>query len=323
MLLFLFKSFYNFFGIEINELECKNEQFNNLNNNIYIFECQFFNLINLNKGSSIYIETNNLNLLIESCLFSNCKSFQGGAIYCICISNGGIVLNKICGFNCSTLNIESYQFSFTKVTSIEKIHTFNLISITKNINNGYHSLLLDSGNQLIESLNTSYNFINRVSGIYFLNPNSFIIDRITSFNNSDIDGSNVAFSSSNTNNGFIFTSNFINNYNLNYYLLYNHICITTFLNCFIKNNNAIKLIAVWTGSVTFRNCWLDRYDHTSTSPIFINTFTNFKNSFIITHFSSFKCLSNLKENYLIKSCIFKQQYLSKYLIFINFYLILF
>ena len=135
MILQLLNNFYHFFNFIINPINLNQEKVIILSENFYLLN-SFFNSFQSETSGSILnlIISSNINLLIESCLFSNCSSSsnKGGAICFDCIS-GSFVLFKVCGYYCdlgSSIWTTGGIFSYS-LTSNSKIHQCLLTTISK------------------------------------------------------------------------------------------------------------------------------------------------------------------------------------------------
>jgi len=105
-------------------------------NNIQFFGDHDFAISNCNfnkmiGGALSYNTNEKLNMLVESCLFFNCTSNDGGAI-CFKCPYGAFVLDKCCAAECYTQSGQSYQFGNIQVeNSALKFNIINLFTMTK------------------------------------------------------------------------------------------------------------------------------------------------------------------------------------------------
>ena len=134
--LFLNKNIFNE-NILFNNITIDGGQITNLlEGNYSLFLCSFKNL-NSNCGSSIFLNSNNINLKIISTLFYYCNSFEkGGAIYLNC-SKSNFLIEKSCSFKCFCHKFESngqFLFSTSLISNfycLENCLSFNFLQKNK------------------------------------------------------------------------------------------------------------------------------------------------------------------------------------------------
>ena len=126
-------------------------------------------------GCALYIYNDqNIEILIEECMFHLCTHVQsGGAIYFYLI-NGAIVMNKVCASQCSTNGGQYYQFGYfrTHANKINEAHflTMNLCW------SGSGKIIYDSvhftiGKIKFRDINATKNFIYQNGCITIASPN--------------------------------------------------------------------------------------------------------------------------------------------------------
>ena len=142
----VFVHFEFFFFLSLNQMECKvyclkttfadfyGSGYTNVNhftgpeytvspqtptsNYVYVHDCVFRSCTSSSNGGALYcVSSNNvIKLLVSRTSFTSCRtsSTQGGAIYFDSTTSGECILNKICGFDCSSTysRYSSGQFVF-------------------------------------------------------------------------------------------------------------------------------------------------------------------------------------------------------------------
>ena len=148
-----------------NKIENFNDRLLISEGNLFIFNCFFNSLSLVDSGGSIYISSNNLNIIfIENCIFYNlnCNS-HGGAIY-LNIPSGESFIYKSCGFNCSSKGDDHFSYINTHNSKNNQFY-LNSISQCSPFFIGIHfPITFLNGLQAISNLNSSNNKINYHSG---------------------------------------------------------------------------------------------------------------------------------------------------------------
>jgi hypothetical protein len=128
-------------------------------NNVYVHDCVFSYCLSSTNGAALNCSSNVYKLLVERTTFVSCKTSNGagGGIYFYSTTSGESVLNKICGFSCSSPNNGLFAMIRTKSDVNNKNH-FNDSSITHTsaLNSNY-PLSLYNGNILCPSINVTNN----------------------------------------------------------------------------------------------------------------------------------------------------------------------
>ena len=155
--------FYNFYFQNFSLIFLNyNKRIINQIGNCYIINCNFYKFSTLEKGSTIYYFSNEINkILIENSQFINCFSFNsGGAIYFDCL-NGSFIIYKVCAINCTTSNNNFYNFLYfnVKINSLNKINYLTISKSASNLIYSDHIIQLNSGNQSFQFSNLSFNYI--------------------------------------------------------------------------------------------------------------------------------------------------------------------
>ena len=287
--------YFDFFNNEnsFTLINISNIRYNTNYENFFLINCIFIslNFINSNGGAiSVSLSTKS-NMLINSCSFFNCNvgnSCLGGAIYFVSSNYGEFYMTLTCGNKCSTGSSSNGQFCFVTV-SINKrnYHYMNSINLCANEygSQRYQSYRVTSGEQNVNSLNSSNNLIVATSGFSTYSP-TFLNLKYSNFMNSKTS----IFVVLNILEGF---NNTINNINLinnsqidnSYGIIMcgqqtTHICNLTILNSIFLNNNG-KLFSCGALSNFFiKDCSIDNINPTVSGGniILLNnnnlTFTN-------------------------------------------------
>ena len=134
--------------------------------------------INGNSGSIIFIKDVNCNLSINNCIFYNCSSTgSSGAIYFYSLTiNSGILLNKVCSFECWVTSI-SGDGNFASLSTLNN-NIYNYLSIIESSNkgNGDSPIKIEYGNQIINNINSSNNYCEYASSIWSRYSLSFFLE---------------------------------------------------------------------------------------------------------------------------------------------------
>jgi len=177
----LLSGFHDFFPVQ---QEC-NKRYNTASDpyDSYFSDCFFTSIVaNEGPGSTIYYSSAILRIVIERCVFYECKNsgaYDSGNIFFVSTS-GEIVLSKICGSSCyTTNNARTGQFCHITSGPVQKRVEFLLCSITQCSPNstvgGYCSLYVGAGSQYYDKLNLSNNGAVRVSGLNSFNPFTYLM----------------------------------------------------------------------------------------------------------------------------------------------------
>ena len=142
--------------------------FNTLSNNRGVDKLVFV------SGAIFFRTTRYVNLLVESCMFYACRS---SGVHFICPANGACVIYKNCASHCHTDEIDTNEGQFCYIqTRSDRMNVIDLVSVTKcspSLTQSRNSAIyLESGRQIVNQYNASYNEVNMRAGIYHLNTNS-------------------------------------------------------------------------------------------------------------------------------------------------------
>ena len=216
MLLTLISTFSTYFSNEYS-LETNINTVINIGSDIdnYYLLNSYFNNFN---SRTLYTTKSNLNILIESCIYSNCYyTGYGGAIYYSCSLNGGFVLNKVCAYRCSVSTTNGGLFAFISTSTISKnICDFSSIIFCAHFwDNIYFPLWLLNGYQEYLNSNCSYNLCYGGSGLRQESYNTCLIKFNSLINNSGSGYGINWFIYGNNNFAQTFYCNFLNPSSLN------------------------------------------------------------------------------------------------------------
>ena len=229
------------------------------NSNFEIDSC-FFSRNNFYNGYGgiIYCFQIISNMTLKNCIFSECSSERGGAIYFICETQGSNVeLKKICCYNCYA---EYYQFGIFKIFG-NSIHSQNieLLSIL-NDNTQKESLepfYISNGNINLKYFNTSKSSNRIASGF-----------TIYSATKAEIKFSTIV-------------ENYVSDYTcIALYLNYNH--YLSYLNVIKNNSPKLGVITNWAGNSVINNSIF--YNNTNTL-FYVRSSTLFVSNSVVFHIS--------------------------------------
>ena len=244
------------------------------------------------SGGIIFCYLKNLTLLINECIFYQCKSNSfGGAIFYLCNTNqiSGCELFKVCGIESSCSN--SGVFAYLCPHSTKK-NNIEFVSITNCGNTGAYAIEFMNGIQKLNSFNSSNNNLPVGSGIIIEYSTSFYGCFCTFSNNHAISYICIYIFGGQMNKTLI-NSNIVNNDSPNGHGIINvnnngHFEI---IKCYFLNN-LNKLFSVTSNSLFISNCTIS---HSSNDLIIgnVNTLNIFLNiifsTYLLNHFSTFLC----------------------------------
>ena len=296
--LFLKFSFYDFFPLISNYSNLNN--LNNrtiiLNNHIHLKDCLFISLIgtNSNGGALSISNINELYCLIEYTTFLTCivtGNYNGGAIYYE--AKGGIAIQFICGYECSTQSSYSHQFGLISIldSSINYCNYLSLLNCPSIPDNRVDIIRFKLGNITLKNYNSTKNYL-KAFICFIIHPlNQYLIKYSTFFNNTGTSHAIFGFVHGIINGNFEF-SNIISNKMLssNYGFLYNTInSICNISNCiFLNNLHSNYLILSTTGSIVINNCIIDNFTK-SGNFILLNYQEIYTSSFKLNHLNTKLC----------------------------------
>ena len=295
--------------------------------NIYIFDCLFNSITSGTDGGAI-LATTTPSLLIESTLFSSCKTTanEGGAIYFVNTGTGQSVMNKVCGIDCCSTysSSTSYgQFAFTYVKdNINNKNYVNFTSIAHCINtitNSLYTIEIADGKISIQGVNITKNKCYSRSAFYLQSAAVTSSLLYSSFVNNTALGYNCIYlcSSSqkemkncnvirNTRGSSTSEGTIRSNGNLNIYE-----------SCILENNASYVFYAASGYTITLSNCTTDASNKKSGNLVvsntaevsFINALVHFKTGQCEAYFDSVGSLTvqpTKKRRNTICTCIYKR-----------------
>jgi hypothetical protein len=135
------------------------------NSYVYFSNCLFKSILSSGNGGALYCSSTTY-FLVESTSFFSCKTSNGygGAVY-FSNSGGQSVLNRVCGYDCSSN--PHYQFEYIGVNNAASSKNFvNYSSISRCVNENSNTQqinTLNGGNICCPSVNFSLNKCQRYS----------------------------------------------------------------------------------------------------------------------------------------------------------------
>ena len=243
---------------------------------IEILYCLFENLYSTSTGGAISLNNININCSIEYSSFYLCSSdLSGGGIYIL--STSSIILSHICSNKCYMRKEGGGsiggQFLFLSLNLLIKLNlisqTFSSYSSLINNKPTHHASRITNGNQIINSLNSSFNQLSYFSSFYFITSKPGLIQYTNFINNFALQYTTITIES----NTITFNKiNFFNNsQNSNSYgLIRNHNSLTYFNNSYFNSLN-LKLFSLVSGKIYINNCYF-KYNENINGISYYNTF---------------------------------------------------
>ena len=236
-----------------------------------------------------------LSLNINLCTFINCScSNNGGAIYFYCSSN--FFIKNSCGNNCySSTNHVWAQFGYFRTgDNINYNLIFEQLSISKCPNHGigYGSLYLYSGNQSINSLNCSKNYILHTSGFISNYCNRLNCQFSTFFNNTATLAICLDYRFGSNDRISKYLNIILNNSPSHWGVIYSEYSIISLLNCIFQQNQNI-LFSNDQGTIKIENCLINHISNSLSNGILqlINSTNSniFYQTLNLQHFITYFC----------------------------------
>ena len=284
ILLFLFKTFFNYYNKYSESLNCFNERkiFNNLNN-LYISFCYFYNIKSSNDGGVIYCNYPNVEFLIDFSMFNQCNGLNGGSIL---FSSYSLILTKCCVYNCSSIN--NVQFIISNCLNKNNLEFLSILYTANfSIINNNHILLLINGNQIFKNNNLSNCKSYRESGLTLEKGNSFNVIWCNFIKNNAQD-QRIIWINYGINNRIIEKINFINNLSPN-----GGIILAENTNIIIKssifNLNTIILFYTINSQISVENCFFNHNGQKLIGNVILISENLLTLTFFIIHFKSHFC----------------------------------
>ena len=158
----LFNNFLNN-AISINSLNYQNQNFSNNFNftnetNVVLIQCKFSNCQSNKNGGCIFIDNIETELLINSCIFLNSNSEKHGGAFYIYVNN--FEMNSCSFLNCFAGISFSYQSFFATISQLSKISliTINNCGFSKK-NEGFSTFGIKNGITTNSYFNSSSNSV--------------------------------------------------------------------------------------------------------------------------------------------------------------------
>jgi hypothetical protein len=144
-------------------------------NDVYIYDCVFSFCSSSSNGGALSCGSSVYRLLIEQSSFISCRisSGYGGAIYFDSRTYGECVLNRVCGFNCSSTSSGYTQGAYSNIFVKDNIANKNHVndsSITHcmpECTNSHVTLIIHYGKVLSPSVNLTNNVCYCYSAVYY------------------------------------------------------------------------------------------------------------------------------------------------------------
>ena len=291
--------------LDATQLSTTNRLYSNISPLLSLLNCFFMRTTVFGSSGGILScsGVSNIELIINHCIFSQCKASTGGAIFFSISVNGKSFINSTCAYDCSATGLG--QFSYTKGTDAETHeNNYNFCSVIKSKSNTGSSVITTlSGKLIFKNLNISNNEGANQIGIRIGVHLSTQMD-YCSFNSNIAKDYSCLFIIGGNN---IFTFNNIIDNNCpstshGVFHFHDQSPQSTISNCFFtKNNNT--LIYVYSGYSIIQNCIID---HISSS--IFKTINSGQYSFqsgltttlyitsipFNTHLSTYYCFTNIK-----------------------------
>jgi len=291
VMLLLLSSFSEFFpSISYTTPPCSNSQLSYTTGSYYFSGCSFVSLPIMNNGGAIYLVSSSASFfVIENSYFYNCVSkTKGGAIHFSC-SKGGIVINRICGYQITTQGASDWDtggiFSFT-LTSNDCLHKFQMVSVASCICEQFEMICSHKGNQEYDNLNSSSHSVKQFSGFYSYQSTA-TVKWATFFNDTSSSAICVGFRYT-TGYNYLQNSNVIkNNSPGGYGVVYSGAAQTYVQDCTFYQNKNTLFVVITSGFLKVQNCMIS-HDYEKGAVSFENTMP-YVGSYEIIHFSSALC----------------------------------
>jgi hypothetical protein len=303
------RAFSDFYGQSYSPSEYKGPQYSQTEtpneNYVYVHNCVFSYCSGSSNGGALNCESSVYKLLVEQTTFISCSisSGYGGGIYFNSQTNGECVLNRVCGFDCSSTSSGPFAYIYIKDDATFKNHVYDSSFTHTLIKSGspLYTLCLSKGNVLCSSVNITNNECYHYTAFHS-DPTMSSVSDICCISYSSIVNNT-------TNGGYgcmvlyvsatsqrIDTCNMLNNKQT----VYSHFQITIWTSsnllikdtCFLGNNPGKKVFYVPAGKVTISNCTIDDDIISKTRYYGSVTFTKIiERSFIhaLPHISTQKC----------------------------------
>jgi len=175
--------------------------------NISISDCIFSRTSEYSGfGGVIYVKDGSFSMNISNSMFYICLSTYGGAIYFV---SSNSFLRMICSNRCSASLFD--HFAYLVAPLMNQVQYLSLSYCSPSVS-GYRSIFIYSGNQKVESTNSSMNHAINYGGIYISCPSSSTCSHCT-FSNNRVSSMACIFFISNTGTISLSYSNIVYNHN--------------------------------------------------------------------------------------------------------------
>jgi len=278
------------------------------NQNINVSGC-FFSRSSLfnGYGGVIYVSGSNYLLDIVSSMFYKCKVSSDNWCGAIFFDSKESRLKMVCAHDCNA----QYN-NFARIDALNtNIVEYLSIAACAISGGGYQSFRLNCGDQFVTNSNSSLNSALRYTGLFIVDPNSFICKYSTFSNNKATEYTCIYLSGK---SGTITSSNIVHNDSPtgsaivrslgNHYITFS-----------IFYGNSHRLFIIESGTLSVSSCFIS---HSSTLTIgtfvsYTNNTNTYTNAYKIPFFNSYFCHAEIKINGDISTSASKPKILISYM----------
>ena len=255
-----------------------------------IINCFFADCISQYNGGALFISANNIKIS-ESTFFRCISKYNGGSIY---ISGSALHIIKICCNNCSLTQSGGYYGSsfYLSASGLQKMSLISLSLISNPVS--YSTFYSIAGEHVYDSFNFSYNLVYQYSCGYIYPYASSTYQYFNVINSSSQTNCHLYYYNYKVDFSF---SNIINNQGGSYWLFFQQGGGSNWfiIKYSILMNNNVSTYLLYSNSYyqIARTCYIVhtgnwQYYFTNENSIVQTTFTS---TYIITHYSTFLCLT--------------------------------
>jgi hypothetical protein len=243
--------------------------------NVYVHDCFFYYCSSSSDGGALYCSSSVYKLLVDQASFVSCRTsgYHGGAIFFNNPTNGECIVNKICGYNCSSTcsgtSIGQCVSTYTKRDATYKNHiNDSAFTHTSRTSSGsQYVLCLCNGNISCPSINLTNNVCYCYTAVLYYptaGSGSPVSETCcmsySSIVNNTASGGHSCFYLDRTGSSHSIDScNIINNKqtSTSYGTFYVYANVLIKDSCILGNNENYKVFYVNSGKITISNCTFD------------------------------------------------------------------